>query len=193
MSRVVGQAGAVSISDGGTSAADANLDPGPSRIPVLHVGAAIACIATIGLATLPSLSSPNHPTLASQRGPQSRPTAGPPISVAPAASASIGVSSRGLWPVRRAGALLVRGGGIHTTFTASGLTCAWPRERSVHPSLPSDADQRGERLAAVDPASCASSASNRPLHPAGLEIHRRRRERNRGDAHRLVTRVRNSR
>ena len=88
MSRVVGQAGAVSISDRGTFAADANLDPGPSQIPVLQVGAAIACIATLGLATLPSLTSPNHPTLASQLGLQSHPTAGPPISVAPAASAS---------------------------------------------------------------------------------------------------------
>ena len=148
----------------------------------------------LGLATLPSLSSPNHPTLASQRGPQSRPTAGPPISVAPAASASIGVSSRGFWPVRRAGALLVRGGGIHTTFTASGADL-----RVAQGHAPSIPHRRRTRTARRAPGrcgpcnGCASSASNRPLHPAGLEIHRRRRERNRGDAHRLVTRVRNSR
>ena len=183
----------MSISDGGTSAADANLDPGPSQIPVLHVGAAIACIATLGLATLPPLSSPNHPTLASQQGLQSHPTAGPPISVAPAASASIGVSSRGFWPVRRAGALLVRDGGIHTTFTASGADLRVAQGTLRHPSPPSDADGASSAWPLWSLQGLRVIRFESTLHPAGLEIHRRRRERNRGDAHRVVTRVRNSR
>ncbi len=45
-----------------------------------------------------------------------------PISLAPAASASIGAFQRSFWPGRRGGSLVTQGGGIDSTFTPSGAS-----------------------------------------------------------------------
>jgi YD repeat-containing protein len=112
MSRTAGPI-AVRITDGGALAAAGRYSLTWRRVPALVLGAVLACIAALALATLPTPPAPStHPA---RHG-----LAGLPITLAPAASASIGASDRSFWPVRHGAALLTRGGGIHSTFTASG-------------------------------------------------------------------------
>ena len=118
LSRMTGRAGV--MSSGGALVADASLDLRPWRIPALLLGAVLACIATLALATLPSSTAPGTRPLALRHGLQSRLASSLPVTLAAAASASIGASERSFWPVRHGASLLTKGGGIHSTFTASG-------------------------------------------------------------------------
>jgi hypothetical protein len=88
------------------------------------LGATFACIATLVLAALPApiapSTTPSTRPLPSRHALPTHLTARLPVSLAPAASAKIGASEHSFWPVRRGGSVLTTGGGIHTTFTASG-------------------------------------------------------------------------
>jgi hypothetical protein len=85
------------------------------RVRALLVTAAVVCIAALALTARPGTSR-----LALRYGPQGRATTRLPVSLAAAASASIGASDQHFWPVRRGDSLLAQGGGIRSTFTASG-------------------------------------------------------------------------
>src|ERR1700680_4516731 len=111
---------AVSISDGGALEARGRHDPSSSRAVVLLVGAVLACIAALALATLPAPPAPSSRALDSRHRLQSHPATRLPVSLAAAASASIGASEHSFGAVRRGGAWLAQGGGIRSTFTASG-------------------------------------------------------------------------
>ena len=120
MPRVARRTTMVSIAGGAALTAPESHVLRPSRVPALLVGAALACIATLALATLPSPTAPSTHPLALRHGLQSHLAAGLPVSLAAAASASIGASEHSFWPVRHGASLLTQGGAIHSTFTASG-------------------------------------------------------------------------
>jgi hypothetical protein len=107
------------LSNGGALAPDARHGIGPWRLPTLVLGALLACVAALAPAMLLVLTPSGKP-LAVERGSHGRTLI--PVSLAPAASASIGASDHGFWPVRHGALLLTRGGGIHSTFTALGAT-----------------------------------------------------------------------
>jgi hypothetical protein len=112
MARAGGMA-AVSIPAGAALTAGGRHEPRARRLPAALIGAVIACLATLALATpLAPTSSRTHPA---HRG-----LASLPITLTPIASASIGASERSFWPVRRGASLVTHGGGIHGTFTSSG-------------------------------------------------------------------------
>jgi hypothetical protein len=90
-------------------------------LPALAVAAVLACVASIALATIPSPTAPSTKRAVLGHGLQSRPATRLPDSLATAASASIGASERRFWPIRRGSLLLAQGGGIHSTFTVSGV------------------------------------------------------------------------
>jgi hypothetical protein len=120
MMRLARQTVAVSLPHGGALAAGASHDLRPWRVPALLMGAALACLAALALASFPAPTAPDtHPT-ALRHGLQSHLATRLPVGLAAAASASIGASERNFWPVRHGASLLTQGGGIHSTFTASG-------------------------------------------------------------------------
>src|SRR6476620_10187805 len=92
----------------------------PWRVRALFIGAAVACIVTLALVALVAPRAPSSGLLPSRGGLQSHGAASLPISLAPSASSSSGTSARSFWPVRHGASLLTQGGGIHSTFTASG-------------------------------------------------------------------------
>src|SRR5258708_29874393 len=112
MTGIVGPAAAVSRPTGELTAWGRH-DLGPWRLPALLAGLVLACLATLALAT------PLAPT-SSRTDPARHGLASLPVTLTPTASASIGASEHGFWPVRRGASLLTKGGGIHSTFTASG-------------------------------------------------------------------------
>jgi hypothetical protein len=139
LSSVAGQARAVSIWDGGALVSDAGHRMSHSWrcLVALAVAAVVslAMVAQLTLATAPLRRA--HPS-AAHSGPQSHPTASLPAGLAAVASSSIGASERNFWPARHGASLSTRGGGIHSTFTATGA-----RLRVAQGSL-------GLRLAAVE-------------------------------------------
>lgn len=90
------------------------------RLRLLLAGAALACLATLAVATLPAVTAPSSRSLASHRGLRHHLLARLPSSLTPVASASIGASRNNFWPVRHGADLSTHGGGIRSTFTASG-------------------------------------------------------------------------
>jgi hypothetical protein len=125
MSSVTGRAGVASNS--GALAAGANLDLKPWWAPRLSLGAVLALLVTLALATPRVASAPRTAPLASRHSP-SRPAATPmPVGLAAAASTSIGIADHSFWPIRRGTSLFAEGGGIDSAFTASGATFRMPR------------------------------------------------------------------
>jgi hypothetical protein len=107
------------VSGGWRLAAGASLELRPWRVPALILGGVLACIASLALAALPGATAPRTPSLASRHALLSD-SVRMPISLAPAASGSIGVSDRSFWPVRQGASFLTQGGRIHGIFNASG-------------------------------------------------------------------------
>lgn len=153
MARIRGPKAVVSIADGGAPAARGGHELRSWRVPALLVGAAIACIAALALARLPA--SPSTPPLASRSSLQNLPTR-LPVSLAVAASASIGASDRSFWPVRRGDSLLARNGGIHSTFTASGARLRVAQGTLGLSLAAVGRGQRVERVAPVAPEGAAN-------------------------------------
>ncbi len=138
-------------SSSGALAAPAGLDVRRWRVPALILGAVLACITALALATLPSTNVPDTHSPTARRGLKSHLATSLPVTLAPAASASIGASERSFWPARRGASLLTRGAGIHGTFTASGADL---RVAGGTLGLSVARVGRGERLAALT-AACA--------------------------------------
>jgi lysophospholipase L1-like esterase len=120
MPRTAGPRAVVSMPDGGALTAGDRHDVRPLRATALLMGAAVACLAALALATLAAPTAPSSHPLALRHGLRSHLATSLPITLAPAASASIGTSERSFWPVRHGSSLLTRGAGIHSTFNASG-------------------------------------------------------------------------
>jgi hypothetical protein len=79
-----------------------------------------------------------------------------PVSLAVAASASIGASDRSFWPVRRGDSLLAQNGGIHSTFTASGARLRVAQGTLGLSLAAVGRGQRVERVAPVAPEGAAN-------------------------------------
>jgi hypothetical protein len=71
MSRMTGHAGAVSFSYRGALATANGHATKPWRVLALLVGAALACLITLAVATLPAPTAPSSHSLASRHGLQS--------------------------------------------------------------------------------------------------------------------------
>jgi 6-phosphogluconolactonase (cycloisomerase 2 family) len=119
MSRTAEPAAAVSTPSGGVLAAVRGHDAGPWRAPALLVGAAVACVITLALATIPAMTAPSTRASAPPRGLEGQ-VGGGPVDLTATASSASATSEHGFWPVRRNGSLLAQGGGIHSAFTADG-------------------------------------------------------------------------
>src|SRR5438876_348593 len=117
MLRVTGQTAVVS-SPSGAFTAPRRHDLRPWRLPALLTGAALACLATLALATLLGLASLSAHPRAARHGLQCHPATRLPVSLAAVASASIGASEHGFSPVLHGPSLLTQGGGIRSAFTA---------------------------------------------------------------------------
>jgi hypothetical protein len=163
MLKVVGRTAALSISDDGALAARPGVDLRPWRVPTFVLGAVLACIVALALTTPPSATAPRVHPLALGHASRSQRASSLPITLAPAASASIGASERSFWPVRHGASLLTQGGGIHSTFTASGAAL---RVAQGTLSLSFAGVGRGQRLAPLA-AALPSSTASRVLYRHG--------------------------
>ena len=128
--------------------------------PAADLGAALACCAALAIAGLSSAPAPNTHFVALRRAPESDSATVMPISLAPAASTSIGASDRSFWPVRHGSSLIARAGGVQSTFSASGATLRTARGTL---GLSLAGVGRGHRLGAV-PAVAPSAAGNQVLY-----------------------------
>jgi hypothetical protein len=95
------------------------LDWTPRRLLALLMGATLAFVAALSLASFPTPNPPDSP-LATGRAAQGHLGTTLPIDLAPAASVAIGASESSFWAVRRGASLLTDGGGIQSVFNASG-------------------------------------------------------------------------
>ena len=114
--------GAVPIAGDGELATRAGRDRRACRAPTLILGASLACFTALMLPARAAPTAPSAHTLASPHGLRGQTTARLPINLTSTASASIGASERRFSPVGRGASLLTEGGGIQSTFTASGAT-----------------------------------------------------------------------
>jgi hypothetical protein len=124
-------------------------------VPVLLVGAVLACIATLALTTNPASIAPSARKLAQRPGLQSHSSTRLSVGLAAAASASIGASEHSFWPVRRGASLLTEGGGIHSTFTASGAALRVAQGTLGLSLAAVGRSQRLDPVAAVTPSASA--------------------------------------
>lgn len=161
MTRIAGQTAVMSLPDGAALAARGSRDRRTFLLPTLLAGAVLACLAALALATLPALtaSSAHQPRHALQ----SHLATSLPITLVPAASASIGASDHSFWPVRHGASLLSKGGGIQSTFTRSGAEL-----RVAHGTLGLSlvGVGRGQRLHPVS-AVAPSAATNQVFYRHG--------------------------
>ena len=160
MSGMIGRA----VSDGGALAGDARLDLRSWRVQVCALGAVVACITAVALTTLTSATAPNAHTRSVRPGFKDRTGTLMPISLASAASGAIGDAQRSFWAVRRGESLAARGGGIRSTFTASGASLRGA-QGSVTLSLASVG--RGRSLHPITPVA-PTSAANRVVYRHGV-------------------------
>ncbi len=120
MLAITRQDAAVTISARGALAASASPQLRARRALALLFGALLAALATLAVVTLPGATEPHAHAVASPGSLASRPATRLPVDLAASASASIGASERSFWPVRQGRQLRAQGGGIESTFSASG-------------------------------------------------------------------------
>jgi len=165
-----GRSGVVTFAESGALASSAGLDLRSRRLLTLAVGAALACIATLALATLTAPTAPSTQPPAARAGADGHPAVGLPIGLAAAASVSIGASEQRFWPVRHGDSFVAAGGGIRSAFSTSGAQLR-VAGGTLAVSLSSIARGRHiERLAAVAPSSAASQVLYR--HGSVSELYR---------------------
>jgi phosphodiesterase/alkaline phosphatase D-like protein len=148
----------------------------PRQATVAAVASLLLALVAIAIVALPSPSAPTAaPTVSradSRPGSPGRAGLGLrlPSGLAAAASARIGGSDRGFWPVRHGSAFRAQGGALRSTFTASGVEVR-AAEGSVAMSLAGVG--RGRRLETV-PAAAPVGAGNevRYTHGALTEYYR---------------------
>jgi hypothetical protein len=128
-------------------------EPRARRIPVLRLAATLACAAVVALAVI--LTALARIDSGSRPVPAGGAAARLPAGLLPAASASIGASRHAFWPVRRGASLVARGGGIASSFNASGARLQ-VSAGAVSVSLASvGRETRAEPVRAVAPATSA--------------------------------------
>jgi IPT/TIG domain len=129
----------------------------PSRVARIAMGALVAALlSALVLATHP-LASTSHPARAGAYPRPSSMAVLAPVALAAAASASIGASEHEFWTTRHGAALTAQGGGIHSTFTATGADLRTARG-TLDLSL---LGAHGRPLGAVVPTGVANEASYR--------------------------------
>jgi len=146
--RLIGCSSGMGVTAGGAGAQAVSVARGPRPVPRLLIGAAL-----VALTTLLALSAASW--LEGSAASHGRRTAGVfghplPAALIAAASSRIGSAEPAFWPVRSADALVTRGGGLVSTFTASGAQLRAPAG-AVRLAL--TAVGRGERATPVVPAS----------------------------------------
>ena len=107
--------------DGGVGSVALGFDLTGTRARALALGTLLACLLALAVAA-PRTASVGHPAPASVRhGSSVQPARSMPLSLAAAVSASVGAAERRFWPVRRGASLVSAGGGVRSTFSASGV------------------------------------------------------------------------
>jgi hypothetical protein len=152
----------VFMSGGGDFVMDARPALRRRRLSIFVLGAALGVMTALSLAMLPSVTAPGSHLRGHRSG---LGTAAPPLpaSLAAAASARIGASEQRFWTTRRGGSVVARGGGIESTFTASGAQLR-VKQGTVGVSLMGVSRGRDVRSpAAVAPA----AAKNQALYSYG--------------------------
>ncbi len=156
------------------------------RAVTLGIGAAVACLLTIGLVPLLATTSlSQHSSAAAGEHQQSHAAASVPATLSPVVSARLGASERAFWPVRRGTSLDTRGGDIQSTFTTSGVALQVSSGTLGLSLTGLGRGQRAETVPAVPPASSANEVlyQHRPVTefyrngPYGLEQGFRLRQR----------------
>jgi hypothetical protein len=110
----------VSIEHGGAVSAVLGFDlTGPPLRAMALVGAVLACLVALAVPKL--LTGGSRETMALHDGSTGRPVKSMPPSLVPAVSESVGASERRFWSVRHGASLLTAGGGVRSTFNASGV------------------------------------------------------------------------
>jgi hypothetical protein len=165
--RRVGRTRVVAVPDGGALASDARLRGRQIKVP--WVAAATACVAALALAAS-ALTAPSIDRPASSQSAQSNTARRLPASLLPIASVRIGASQHAFWPDRRGASLRSAGGGIETSFNASGVRLR-TAGATVGLSVPSFG-RRGhvEHLRAVAPTGAANQVVYR--HGSLTELYR---------------------
>jgi IPT/TIG domain/FG-GAP repeat len=153
--KFIGRGGAVGLPYRVALSTGANVELRPWRIPALLLGAALAGIATLVLASSLAATAPGvHAPFSRDRA---HSIATPlPASLAPSASASIGASDGRYWPIRRGDALLAQGGGINSAFSISGAQLRVARGTLA---LSMESFGRDGLLAPVKPAAPSATGS----------------------------------
>jgi len=151
---VTGRVGA--LSSDGALAARPTLDVGRWPAPRLAIGAVLAAIAALALATLPALISTDFRAVPVGEGLPSHPVTSTPLSLAPRVSASVGASEGRFWVVRHGDSLLTHGGGIRATFSASGAAMRVGRGTLGLSLAGVGRGRRLDPIAAVAPAGAAN-------------------------------------
>jgi hypothetical protein len=152
-----GRSAVVSLSDGGGTLAGGSIfDLRAWRGPALLVGAAIACVITLVLATLPAPVAPSVQLPVARDRAHSQPLVGISPALAAAASARIGAAEHSFWPVRRGVSIWSEGGGIRAAYTSSGARLRFA-QGTLAVSLASVARGRHlERFSSAAPTSAAN-------------------------------------
>jgi hypothetical protein len=109
----------VSIKHGGAVSAVLGFDLTGPRLRAMALGAVFACL--VALVAPELLTGGSRETMAVHEGSTGQPVKSMPPSLVPALSESFGASARRFWSVRRGAALLTAGGGVRSTFNASGV------------------------------------------------------------------------
>src|ERR1700726_1277950 len=130
----------------------------------------VALVAAASLAGTASLLGRSGPAARAERPAVGRSFAQPlPLTLASAASSSMGASSRSFWPVRSGESIVARGGGLVSTFTPSGARVSAPGG-TLELSLASvSRGARASQIAPSRPGALASQVSYR--HGAIAELY----------------------
>ena len=163
---MIGRDGVLSFADGGVLAADCKLGLGWRRVPAAVVGGLLACVAALAVGTLVTPTAVRNHRPPSRGGLQGR----VPSGLLAAASASLGSSEHGFWPVRRGRSLLAQGGGIKSEFTASGAELRTAGGTLGLSLTAVGRGQRLDRLTALPPSASANEILYR--HGSVVEFYR---------------------
>jgi hypothetical protein len=154
------------LDGGAVSAGGASVTPWPRQLSLLAVAAALACLVVLAVALGSRMTSSVHSQAASAGPAQT--AARVPDGLLQAASASLGRSGRGYWAVRRGDSLHSTGGGIETSFAASGAHLSVPAG-TLDLALRSVGHAGHlQRVAAASPSAAASEVRYRHGSVEGL-------------------------
>jgi hypothetical protein len=147
--------------DGGSaSGSGASLHLHPRQLPRPAAGAALACLLVLVVA-LGAWTAPRVRSLLAGPDGREQTAAGIPAALIPAASAALGRSGRAYWAARRGDSLQTVGGGIRTSFTASGAHVTVAAGTLDLALVSAGHAGRIDRLQTASPSAIASEVSYR--------------------------------